>query len=209
MKNERMNVDLIATFVRAFYAPEIRNYVPEIRKMPRQTKAEKEAAAAQLDTRRRTAYRARLAGATFAQIAQKLDICIETARTDVEHIRNELEADNKAEIAAALGMENARLDALQLAFWPSAERGDAEAANLVLKISDRRCKIKGLYAPIKMEANLSGALAYGDNESDYDMSQLTYAELELFETLQTKALKPILPQGARVIEALSDGENSL
>lgn len=153
----------------------------------RQTKAEKQAAAAALDERRRAAYRYRLMGATFDQIATRLGTNRETARLDVAHVLNELNAENKAEIEALRAMENQRLDVLQLAFFPSAERADLDAANIVLKVSDRRCKLNGLYAPFKIE----DATPSAENEAKRRAFRqahaiLTDGELELLEALELK-----------------------
>jgi hypothetical protein len=47
----------------------------------------------------------------------------------------------------ALQLEVDRLDALQAAFWTTAIKGDRHAADVVLKVIARRCKVLGFDKP--------------------------------------------------------------
>ena len=47
-----------------------------------------------------------------------------------------------------------RLDALQIALWDKAVGGDAVAVGYVLKILERRSRLAGLDAPIRIKANV-------------------------------------------------------
>ncbi len=55
-------------------------------------------------------------------------------------------------------LENERLDALLLAVWPAAKRGDVASVNAALRIMDRRAKLNGLDRPTVLHVEGSGAL---------------------------------------------------
>jgi hypothetical protein len=106
--------------------------------------------------RQRQAIQLRIAGATFAQIGAELGITPQGAEKAViaglrEHTREAAEN--------CLPLELERLDRLQLAWWGPAVNGDVQAANIVLKISERRSKLLGLDAPTKTDARIA-ALSY-------------------------------------------------
>lgn len=101
--------------------------------------------------RARQAVALRLAGATFAQIAERLGV---TAPAAYKMVAKHLAALAKetAENAEQLrGMEIQRLDALQAALWTDAMRGDEQKVDRVLKIMARRAALLGLDAPAKQE----------------------------------------------------------
>jgi hypothetical protein len=49
-------------------------------------------------------------------------------------------------------LENDRLDMIQYSLWDRAVSGDLKALDLVLKVIDRRCRLNGLYAPLRVAA---------------------------------------------------------
>jgi len=55
-----------------------------------------------------------------------------------------------------IAMEVERLDAMLMAVWAKAKKGDVAAVDRVLKIQERRAKLLGLDAPTKTASELSG-----------------------------------------------------
>lgn len=97
--------------------------------------------------RRIEAMSLRLAGLTYEQIGDRLDIGQQAARELVD--RNLERADNRA-VASLREIENARLDRAQAAIWTKVLEGDLKATDTFLKISARRAKLNGLDAPTQI-----------------------------------------------------------
>lgn len=93
----------------------------------------------------------RMRGLSFRAIADKLDISVQTAYSDVmkELGRLAKERDGKTEELRQLELE--RLDMLLLALEPMARVGDTAAVTAYLKTMERRAKYLGLDAPEKHE----------------------------------------------------------
>lgn len=53
-------------------------------------------------------------------------------------------------------LENARLDAMLEALWPSIQNGDAKAIAAGVKISERRAKLNGLDEPAELDVTSGG-----------------------------------------------------
>ncbi len=105
--------------------------------------------AAQREERRQRALEMRRTGASFLQIAKKLEYRnpAEAAR-DVTKLLTATVRETSEEVRA---VELARLDGLMVTLWPSARRGDLQAVDRVLKIMERRAKLLGLDAAQKHE----------------------------------------------------------
>ena len=96
----------------------------------------------------------RVAGATFDQIAKKLDYADESGaraafkryvnRTKDEVLANEIRELHKQRLAVAL-----------LAIWPAVERGDLDAIKVMLKILERDAKMFGIDTPVKTELEVT------------------------------------------------------
>ena len=56
-----------------------------------------------------------------------------------------------ADPESALGKEIARLDGMLEKLWPKARRGEVSAVDRVLKIGERRAKLLGIEAPVRIE----------------------------------------------------------
>lgn len=94
----------------------------------------------------------RASGASFREIGEALGIDYSWARDLV------IRALEQATYEAADVMrtqEGARLDRMQRAVWPAAITGDIPAVNTVLKIMERRAKLFGLDAPVKVETDVA------------------------------------------------------
>lgn len=91
-------------------------------------------------------------GKGYAEIAATLGIAIGTAH---KAVKNGL-ADARAQITASADElrteELSRLDAMLGGLWPRARKGEVAAVDRVLKISERRAKLLGLEAPVRIES---------------------------------------------------------
>ena len=96
---------------------------------------------ARTSSRRRQALELRLAGLSFRQIAERLEVSLPSAW---KHVQAALEQELEEPSQDVRQTELLRLDRLQRAHWPQALGGSAEATDRVLKIMDRRARLLGL-----------------------------------------------------------------
>lgn len=100
--------------------------------------------------RAKQAVSLRIAGATFAQIGERLGVSTQAAhKMVVKHLEEtrRLTAESAEQLR---DMELKRLDAMQAALWPDAMRGDEQKVDRVVRIMARRAKLLGLDAPDKI-----------------------------------------------------------
>lgn len=127
---------------------------------PESTTSNRRAEAAE---RTKQAVALRIAGATFAQIGERLGVSGQAAHKMVVKALAEI-ARQTAESAEQLRqMELQRLDALQASLWGDAMKGDEQKVDRVLRVMARRAALLGLDAPAKQEitytdAELNGAI---------------------------------------------------
>jgi transposase len=99
--------------------------------------------------RERDAIRYRLAGATYADIANRLGVSEVGAYKIVKRVL-EREAKTTAEESHEIrSVEVKRLDALLVIAWKKAAQGDLGAVDRILRIMERRSRFLGLDAPEK------------------------------------------------------------
>jgi hypothetical protein len=67
----------------------------------------------------------------------------------------------------ALQLELDRLDALQAAFWPAAMEQDRHAAEVVLKVIARRCKVMGFDRPDETTASVPRTVVITGTTDEY------------------------------------------
>jgi hypothetical protein len=67
----------------------------------------------------------------------------------------------------ALQLELDRVDALQAAYWGMALAGDYHAAEVVLKVIARRCKILGFDKPDEKDAPVARTVVVGGTSEEY------------------------------------------
>lgn len=125
--------------------------------------------AAQREERRQRALEMRRTGATFEQIARKLDYRnpAEAAR-DITKMLTSVVRETSEEVRA---VELARLDGLMVTLWPSARRGDLQAVDRVLKVMERRAKLLGLDAAQKHEIVTQDAIEQEIKRLETEMSK--------------------------------------
>lgn len=93
-----------------------------------------------------------LAGLSYEQVAERLDISMRGVYDMVNRTLHN--AENRV-VEEMRNVENARLDRVQAAIWPKALKGDIKAVDAYLKISARRAKMNGLDAPTKVNLSLN------------------------------------------------------
>lgn len=67
-------------------------------------------------------------------------------------------------------LEIARLDKALLGIWEKVELGNYNAIHCFLRISERRAKLMGLDAPVKLNANITGDIEIKIIDPDEDMN---------------------------------------
>ena len=105
--------------------------------------------------RQRTALELRKAGASYDQIADKLDVSKSMA---AKVVRTALKSIIKEPAEEVRDMEVARLDAALFAIWSQVKQGNHGAIDRFIKIQDRRAAYLGLDAPKESALNVSGTL---------------------------------------------------
>lgn len=101
--------------------------------------------------RRVEAMSLRLAGLTYEQIGQRLDIS-KTAALDL--VKRGLETAENLNAEQLREIENARLDRAQASIWTKVLDGDIQALDAFLRISARRARLNGMDAPQKVDMNV-------------------------------------------------------
>lgn len=96
----------------------------------------------------------RLAGFTYRQIADQLDISIDTVRRDMDRITVEFPQQTVRELAAE---QNDKLVEMMKPQFLKAAKGDHKAVNAMLKLLDHQAKLFGLYN-VEMEGESSQAV---------------------------------------------------
>lgn len=91
----------------------------------------------------------RLSGLSYEQVATEVGYYDRgAARLAVMTALKNVQAQNVEELRE---LEGARLDRLQAAVWRQAMQGDVQSVRAVIRISERRSKLLGLDAPLKVE----------------------------------------------------------
>ncbi len=123
--------------------------------------------------RERKAMELRLAGATYAQIAQALGISQAGAHKAVMRALKRLNEKLNEQAEQVRRLELERLDRMLLALWPQAQKGNHGAVDRILRIMERRARLLGLDAPKSVDVTSGGEplqiiLDWGDGNADGD-----------------------------------------
>lgn len=116
--------------------------------------------------RRLEAIQLRRDGLSFTEIGSRLGISRQMANRIVRRELQNLQALSLQEADLLRTLEADRLDLLLKSFMPKAREGDHKAADVVLKVIDRRAKLFGLDAPTRTENQVSF-----DRMSDQELLQ--------------------------------------
>lgn len=102
-------------------------------------------------SRRTEAVSLRLAGLTWEQIGERLDINASGAR---DLVNRTLTAAENLAVEQMRDVEGARLDRAQAAIWTKVLEGDLKAVDTFLRISQRRSKLFGMDAPLSLNVSV-------------------------------------------------------
>jgi outer membrane PBP1 activator LpoA protein len=112
------------------------------------------------EERRTEAMRLRISGLTYRQIADELNCTVSTAHdlvmTELRQAREEA-SETREELRQ---IELDRLDGLQAAYYSAALEGDAQAAELCLKIAKHRASLVGIESPKEIHATIDVRVAH-------------------------------------------------
>ena len=140
--------------------------------------------------RSKQAVNLRIAGATFEQIGERLEISTPSAFGLVSRALLKTRAATAESAETLRQMELTRLDAMQTAIWADAMKGDEQKIDRLLKIQARRAALLGLDAPTKV--------APTDPTGERGYEALTDAE-------RAARLASILEAARTRLEASADG----
>lgn len=87
------------------------------------------------------------------EIARQLNVSHRTVRKDLDIIRANWRATSTRDFDAAVAEEEAKLDGMERALMPRALMGEKNAVADMLKIADRRARLKGYDKPAKLEVS--------------------------------------------------------
>jgi hypothetical protein len=120
-------------------------------------------ARAALNAQRALALRA--SGATLAAIGAELGISDVAAGKLIRRALDKAYTEAAHELRT---IEGARLDALQHAHWDAALAGDVPATHVVVKVMERRARLFGLDAPVKVAVSDETSQAVRDLLDDLE-----------------------------------------
>ena len=117
----------------------------------------------------KAALRLRASGLTYEAIGDELGVCQQTANRYVLEALAKLRAEAGEAAQEVRELESMRLDRLLNAVWPQAEAGDIKAIETVLKLMERRAKLRGLDQP---ERSMTVTVTSSREELEAEAAQL-------------------------------------
>jgi len=118
----------------------------------------------------------RKAGAGYQVIGDQLGMTASGAYRAVMRSLKKLNEKISEEALEVRRLELERLDAMLIALWPQARKGNQGAVDRVLRIMDRRAKFLGLDAPTKQEHHVTVTESDLDKLSDAQIDRLIGGE---------------------------------
>ena len=94
-------------------------------------------------------------GLSYEKIGNQLGIHFTTAHHWVRDLMRELAQQASETAEEVRQLEEQRLDEMLEPLWPKAQAGDIRADEMVLRIMERRARLRGLDAPTKVEGRIS------------------------------------------------------
>ena len=125
-----------------------------------------------IQERRQHALDLRRRGASLRTIGAQLGVSAKQIQRDIQAMLGAMSEENAEEAASYRALELERLDTMLLSLRPLLEPGENQppklkAVDRAIRISDQRCKLLGLYMPIKQDLNVTGLVkAYKDFSPD-------------------------------------------
>ena len=130
----------------------------------------------------------RKAGASYQKIGDALGLTRQRAFQLVSEGLGELNATCAQGADDVRRLELERLDAILLSLYP--QRGNPRVADTILRTMERRAKLLGLDAPVKIAPTTPDGLALPSG--GLDLSRLSLEDLESLEAIHRKASLPAL-----------------
>ena len=97
------------------------------------------------------AFKMRVSGMSYRQIAGELGVSIGTVHNWLKEWREEYQLANEEDAHTLRADESARLDSMLLALQPKIEAGEERAIDTALRIQARRAALWGIDAPTRAE----------------------------------------------------------
>jgi hypothetical protein len=111
----------------------------------------RKAAAATRELRRRQVAVNLLAGLNYREMAEALGVSLGTIKNDVDVVMGHWQQEQVAVATDYVTLQERRLDRALNAIWAQVLNGDDKAITAMLKIEERRAKLRGLDQPDKLE----------------------------------------------------------
>lgn len=113
------------------------------------------AAEAEREQRRAKVAANLLAGLSYRDIAEALDVSLSTVAGDAKLILNRWKKEQVSTVDRIRQVEDQRLQRAVNALWPKILAGDCEAIETYRKLAERRAKLLGLDAPTKTTVTIN------------------------------------------------------
>lgn len=95
-----------------------------------------------------------LAHTPYRDMASRLGVSLGTIASDVQMIRKRWIANSLRSYETHVSQMTALLDGIERAMGPKALQGDPKAAEVLMRVMDRRARLLGLDRPTKIEAKV-------------------------------------------------------
>ncbi|HNT74387.1 MAG TPA: hypothetical protein PKH77_05140 [Anaerolineae bacterium] len=111
----------------------------------------RKSAAAERELRRKQVAANLLAGLNYREMAEALDVSLGTIKGDVDIVLGRWQQEQAGDVADYVTLAERRLDRALNAIWGDVLAGDSKAITAMLKIEERRAKLRGLDQPDKVQ----------------------------------------------------------
>lgn len=115
-----------------------------------------------------------LAGLNYREMAEALDVSLGTIKNDVDMVLSRWQREQVEAVDAHITLAERRLDRALNAIWDQVLAGDTKAIMAMLKLEERRAKLRGLDEPDKVEHSGSVAQRPADPLEGLDADARTH-----------------------------------
>lgn len=105
------------------------------------------------------AIRLRMTGASYAQIGKALGCTKQNAHRAVTKALKDTKERTAESTDQLRAVQSQQIDALTMAMWPAAQKGDAKAVLAIVRLMRRRAVLMGLDAPKQTDLTIGGEFA--------------------------------------------------
>ena len=124
----------------------------------------------ELAERRQQAFTLRRDGESIDEIAKHLNVSPRTAFIYIQERLNEISIHTQETLGQIKAMSDARLLKIIMGLMPQAKAGNVSAARAVVAVEERRAKLLGLDAPVRME--VEATLNAGRRDIDAELAEV-------------------------------------